>query len=124
MPDLPLDSASYMSFSTFRKNGDEVKTPVWFAGSAGKYFVFSNGNAGKVKRLRNSARARVAPCNLRGDVLGAWQDAQAIILTEPADCARAEAALAKKYGWQFAGLDFFAALFGRKKQRAYIVVRT
>ena len=50
----------YVSLATFRRNGTEVKTPVWFAVIDGKLYVVSAGNAGKVKRLRHSPKALVA----------------------------------------------------------------
>jgi len=50
-----------LSLATFRKSGAEVATPVWFAASDGNLYVFTAGDSGKVKRLRHTARARVAP---------------------------------------------------------------
>lgn len=120
---ITLREANYLSLATFRKTGLEVCTPVWFAEDDGSYFLFSNGNAGKVKRLRHSTRARVAPCDVRGKVLGEWHEAEAHLLHEPDEIQRAHAALRRRYGWQMALLDFFAGLSGRKRQRAYIVVR-
>ena len=51
---MTLDQAAYFSLATFRKSGVAVETPVWFAGDKQTYYVFSAGQAGKVKRLRNS----------------------------------------------------------------------
>lgn len=123
MSNDPLANANYISLATFRKSGAEVRTPVWFAAENARIYVFSKGNAGKVKRLRNSKRARAAPCDMRGNILGDWQDAEAEIIHEESEQRVAEDALARKYGWQFAVLDFFAQIFGRKKTRAYIAVR-
>ena len=74
-----LDHEKYISLATFRKSGKEVATPVWFAASEERLWVFTAGSSGKVKRLRNSPRAKVAACNMRGRVHGAWQDARADI---------------------------------------------
>ena len=120
---MTLNEASYLSLGTFRKNGVEVRTPVWFAEEGGVLYLFSNGAAGKVKRLRNSSRARVAPCDVRGKVLGEWHDAQAQLLSSEADKVHAHKALRRRYGWQMAALDFFANLFGRAAQREFIAVR-
>jgi PPOX class probable F420-dependent enzyme len=120
---MELSKANYLSLGTFRKNGAEVHTPVWFAEEGGTLYLFSNGNAGKVKRLRNSARARVAPCNVSGKVLGEWRDAEARLLDTEADKLRAHRALRRRYGWQMGLLDFFAGLFGRTAQREFIAVR-
>lgn len=120
---ITLKEANYLSLGTFRKNGAEVRTPVWFAASGETLYLFSNGAAGKVKRLRNSPRARVAPCDVRGRILGEWRDAQACLLEAEADKKLAHQALRARYGWQMAMLDFFAGLFGRASQREFIAVR-
>lgn len=118
----PLSTARYLSLATFRKTGVEVRTPVWFAQQGADIYVYSYANAGKVKRLRNSPRARVAPCDMRGKIEGEWFDAEAHLLLEGADQTRAHRALRAKYGWQMATLDFFANISGRARQRAFIVM--
>lgn len=120
---IDLEHAGYISLATFRKSGAEVRTPVWFAEQDGTYFVFSAGEAGKVKRLRNSPRARLAPCDVRGKVLGNWYEARAELLTDSQNVTRAHTALRRKYGWQMALLDFFAGLSGRSRRRAYIALQ-
>jgi uncharacterized protein len=120
---ISLNQTNYLSLATFRKTGAEVRTPVWFAQQGGTFYLFSNGSAGKVKRLRNSTRARVAPCDVRGKILGEWSEAEAQLLTDPMDAARAHRALLDRYGWQMALLDFFAKLVGRARERVFIAVR-
>jgi len=117
---MDLDRARYLSLATFRRNGAEVATPVWFAPLGGKYYVFSAGEAGKVKRLRNSSKARVAPCDVRGKLLGTWSDAKATIVADEAEKQAAHAALVKQYGWQMRLLDCGAKLGGRYHKRAFI----
>ena len=68
-----LERHRYMSLATFRRSGAEVATPVWFAAADGKLYVFTAEQSGKVKRLRHSSRARVAPSDARGRVLGGCQ---------------------------------------------------
>ena len=67
-----FDRHRYLTLATFRRTGAEVRTPVWFAAVAGKLYVFTAGESGKVKRLRGSSRARVAPSDMRGRVRGEW----------------------------------------------------
>ena len=117
-----LDRHRYMSLATFRRNGAEVATPVWFAAVAGRLYVVSGGDTGKVKRIRNSPRARVAPCAARGSVRGAWQDATARVITDAALIERAQSALRAKYGWQVRLLNFVSRLTGRAKRRAWLEV--
>jgi uncharacterized protein len=115
-----FDKNRYVSLATFRKNGAEVKTPVWFAAVGNKLYFFSAGDAGKVKRLRNSSRARIAPCDVRGNVHGAFRDTNARIVTDPALIERIYAALRAKYGWQMSLLNVGARLAGRIRKRAFI----
>jgi hypothetical protein len=117
-----LDRHGYVSLATFRRDGREVATPVWFAAAGERLYVFSAGEAGKVKRLRNSPRARVAPCNARGRVEGAWRDATARVFDDAPTIARAYAALRAKYGWRFRVLDLFSRLTRRARRRAWIQI--
>jgi uncharacterized protein len=117
-----LDRQRYVSLTTFRRDGTEVATPVWSAAVDGLLYVVSGGDSGKVKRLRNSSRARLAPCDARGRIEGAWQDATARLVGDDRTIARARAALKAKYGWQFALLDLGARLSGRVRRRAWIEI--
>ena len=54
-----LDDARYVNLATFRRTGARVATPVWAAAAGDKLYIFTEGDAGKVKRLRNSPRAQV-----------------------------------------------------------------
>jgi PPOX class probable F420-dependent enzyme len=112
----------YLSLATFRASGAEVATPVWFAPVEGTLYVFTAGDSGKVKRLRRSSRARIAPCDARGRVHGPWRDATARVITDPALIRRAEAALGQKYGLQKRLLDLGARLSGRIRRRAFIAI--
>ncbi|PYN03410.1 MAG: PPOX class F420-dependent oxidoreductase [Candidatus Rokuibacteriota bacterium] len=117
-----LDRHRYLSLATFRRSGVEVRTPVWFAVADGKLYVFTSGDSGKAKRLRNSPRARIAPCDARGGVRGAWREATARLVTDRALIARAGDALRAKYGWQMTILDLFSRVAGRIERRAWIEI--
>jgi hypothetical protein len=115
-----LESGNYLSLSTKKRSGEWVSTPVWFAPDNGHYYVFSAGNAGKIKRLRNFSESRIAACTMTGTLTGEWQDTQAYVLDDPADQAIALAALRRKYGLQMLAADFFSRLTGKMGRRAYI----
>src|SRR5882757_2156995 len=78
----------YLNLETFKKNGDGVKTPVWFAAdpsaslasSGAKIYAYTIGVSGKVKRVRNNPRVKIAPCSMSGKVLGEWVEARAEII--------------------------------------------
>jgi len=112
-----LERARYINLVTFRKDGREVATPVWCVAMDGKLYIYTNGNMGKVKRIRATKRVRVAPSDGRGKPLGSWSEGSGRVITEPALAERVYAALANKYGWQYRLLDFVAWLGRRRSQR-------
>jgi uncharacterized protein len=120
-----FEKGKYLSLETFKKSGQGVRTPIWFAadpssslasGSA-KLFVYTVDNTGKVKRIRNNAHIRIAPCNARGKVLGDWVDAQAEILAGQ-EAARGMQLLDKKY-WP---VKQIMGLFARFSNQARVVI--
>jgi PPOX class probable F420-dependent enzyme len=70
----------YLNLETYRKNGQAMRTPVWFAEDQGVLYVHTVKNSGKVKRIRSSARVRVAPCDRVGAVKGEWVEGEARVL--------------------------------------------
>ena len=118
-----LRDQPYLSLATFRKSGKAVETAVWFAAADSKLYVFTAGDSGKVKRLRNSARSRVAPCDVRGGVQGDWNDAQTRIVEDPASIERAYAALRTKYGLRMRITDLLSRLTGRYAKRAILEIQ-
>jgi uncharacterized protein len=99
-----LDKHNYLNLETFRKNGDGVRTPVWFAADPtadirsrnAKLYIYTVGNVGKVKRVRNNPRVKIAPCNRTGGLLGDWIDANARVV-EGAEAEHGLKLLTQKY---------------------------
>ena len=112
----------YLSLETFKKNGKGVKTPVWFAadprtdltGAEARLYIYTIGNTGKVKRIRNNPRVRIGPCTMRGELLGEWVDARAEIVTGE-EAAYGMGLLNKKYFPWKQILSLFA-LFSRRER--------
>jgi len=119
----PIKSARYINLATFRKNGAQVDTPVWCGEDGQSVYVFSNAHAGKVKRLKNSSKCRVAPCTVNGSLTGDWVDATATLLTENSDIEYAHQCLVKKYGWQMKTINFFSRLSGKIEQRSFFKIQ-
>jgi PPOX class probable F420-dependent enzyme len=117
-----LDRHRYLSLATFRRNGAEVATPVWFAAAGDRLYVFTGAESGKIKRLRHTGRVRVAPSDARGRVSGEWIPGTARILVEPRAIDYAHATLRAKYGWQMWLIDALARLRGRLDRRAWIEI--
>lgn len=127
MPAADLARARYLSLATFRKTGAEVRTPIWFAvlhesQEDHALWVMTGGDSGKVKRLRNDPRVRVAPSDVRGIVSGPWRAGTARIVDDPEAIALAWAAIRVKYGWQVTLLDLFSRLSGRIRRRVWLAI--
>lgn len=92
-----FEGEQYINLETYRKNGNAIATPVWFAEDGAELYIYSLADAGKVKRIRNNPRVRVAICDMRGKLKGEWVDGRARILRgDEAD--KGQRLLDKKYG--------------------------
>jgi PPOX class probable F420-dependent enzyme len=91
-----FEAEKYIALETFKKNGQGVQTPVWFVLHANALYVYTEADSGKVKRIRNNPRVRVAACNVRGTIKGPWLEARAS-LVEGDERLAADALLDRKY---------------------------
>jgi len=127
MADTPFASLQlrkYLNIESFRKNGQGVRTPVWFAGEPAdgapeKLYVYSTADSGKAKRIRNNGRVRVAASDVRGKLLGEWVEARAEIVTGT-EAEHGMQLLNKKYFPWKQLLDFFS-FFSRNKRVVFLV---
>jgi uncharacterized protein len=117
-----LHRERYINLETFKKNGEGVRTPVWFAIDGDRLVVFTDGTSYKVKRIRRDPRARVAACDVRGSLRGPFYDGRAEILEPGPAEEQAYRLLTRKYGWQKRLLDVFSRLGGRMGRRAVISI--
>jgi PPOX class probable F420-dependent enzyme len=114
-----LADDKYVSFTTFRKSGVGVPTPVWVAADGGQLVFVTVDGTGKVKRLARDPRVELRPCDMRGNVA---QDAPvstgtATVSREPADLARVRKALGAKYGLAASAFTYVERLAGLVKIR-------
>ena len=123
MSDAPAQfaNAKYLNLETFRKSGVGVRTPVWFAQRPEHpiFYVYSEADAGKIKRVRSNPKVRVAPCNFRGELRGAWIDARARVC-DADESLLGQQLLRRKYGW----LKKLGDVFGRvlRHQNAVLAI--
>ena len=113
--DADLVKAKYISLATYRRDGTSVATPVWFAVDANRLVIYSDADAGKVKRLRNNQQCTVAICDARGKVKGPEMHALGRLLPET-EALRVHALLNEKYGFVKTAVEF-GGRFGRKLRR-------
>ena len=103
----------HISIETYRKTGDPVRTPVWFIEENGELFIRTDSSTGKIKRIRNNPRVRVATCSARGTIKGTWVDGEARMI-EPESSEHLFSLLKKKYGISYRMIRF-VQMFSRSK---------
>ena len=99
---MTIADARYIRFTNFRRSGEAVSTPVWIAPFGDEVVFSSNPTAGKVKRLRNDPRVEISASDMRGNVAsGTDVVAGTARLLPEGEHAAADAAMRRKYGWQW-----------------------
>jgi uncharacterized protein len=91
-----IHGQKYVCLTTVRKSGVGVVTPVWFAERDDKLYVKTRIESGKYKRIRNNPNVKVAPCTIRGKVIGPEFSGKARILL-PEQSGPAKETINRKY---------------------------
>ena len=107
-----FEKQNYLNLETFRKNGQGVKTPVWFAREGEALYVWTQRGTGKAKRVRNNGNVNIAPATVSGELLGEWVPAHATADESPEAVKHVKALMSKKYGLMFYFLGFIARMRG------------
>jgi PPOX class probable F420-dependent enzyme len=118
-----LAKQSYISLETYRKTGEPVRTPVWFAVSESTHnlYVWTETTSGKAKRIRNNSDVKLAPSNGSGTPKGEFLSAIARITEEGTpEFTEGVELINKKYGLIKKIFDFFA---GTKKPHTIIALQ-
>ena len=90
-PDLDaLFPGRYLSVTSFKRDGTEVATPVWFVSDGRRLFAFTDVHSAKIKRIRRNPHVLVASCRPDGKLRRDRVAAHAEVLTGSADleCVR------------------------------------
>ena len=91
-----IHEQKYVSLATFRKTGVAVYTPIWFAEENGRLYFMTSSKLGKYKRIRNNPKVTIAPCTMRGKIIGPEFPATVRIL-RPEEFQRARRLIRAKY---------------------------
>lgn len=110
-----LARTPYVLLTTFRRDGTAVPTPVWVVRDGDELLVWTNPQAGKVKRIRANSQAQLAPCSRGGTPLGRPVRATGRVLGV-GELDRVVPALVDKYGLQ-------ARLTAQLPQLVYPLIR-
>ena len=102
-----IDSEKCILLETYKKNDQPVRTAVWFVIKKDLIYVVTRSQTGKVKRLRNNKKVKIATCTFKGKILGKWNSGTAKILTN-SEAKEAEKWRNKKYGFMAKIAKFFS----------------
>lgn len=114
-----FEKQQYLNIETFRKNGQGVRTPVWFAQDGNALHIWTQADSGKVKRIRRNCKVRINPSTASGETLGEWTDVNARILEDAQEVNQTARLFKQKYGSMF---DLFGFI-GKLRRARYLTIR-
>ncbi len=117
-----VSKARYVSLTTFTKDGRPKPVPVWIARDGDRAVVITEKNAWKVKRIRNTPRVTLAPCDMRGKVTGEPVEAVATVLDD-SQTESVYRAINQRYGIVGRVFTFFSKLRGGDKRTVGLEIR-
>ena len=109
-----FENQAYMNLETYRKNGEGVKTPVWFVLDGSTFYVRTGKDSWKVKRLRINPHASIVPSNSSGKPLGDWATATAELVEGEALERQVNEMFNRKYGIQKRFFDLMGRVRGNE----------
>jgi len=116
---MALGDEKYVLFTTFRRDGTPVASPVWIVALEGGDFGFwTSSGSGKAKRLAHTERVTLQPSDARGRVKPGSSpvDATARLVTGPAlDAIRTK--VVAKYGFMTKVTKLLGTLGGIVKRK-------
>jgi PPOX class probable F420-dependent enzyme len=114
--------SEYILLTTFTKDGRPKLTAIWAAPDGERLVVITQEKSWKVKRIRNTPRVTIAPCDRSGNPTGEAVDATAAILDKSANGATYDA-IGKRYGLLGKTFNAFSKLRGGMKNNVTIELK-
>lgn len=97
-----IDDARYVSFTSYKRNGDSVSLPVWVVPFEGGYAFTTDPDAFKVKRVRHNPKVSLRVCSVRGKVeAGATEFHGTAEYVDVATADRVNRAIRRKYWFAY-----------------------
>ena len=90
-------NARYVLLTTFTKDGRPKPTPIWTARDGDRLLVITEEKSWKVKRIRNTPRVTLAPCDMKGNTQAEAIEGTAAIL-DKSQTGLVYDAIGKRYG--------------------------
>jgi PPOX class probable F420-dependent enzyme len=116
---MAFSDEKYLLFTTYRRNGAPVSTPVWVVDlGADKLGFYTSSASGKAKRLAHNPQVTVQPCNARGvPKKGTSAQAATARVVDGAEYEQIHAKVVAKYGLMTKFTEFLGAVGGIVKRK-------
>jgi uncharacterized protein len=98
---MTLQDEKYLLFTTFRRDGTPVATPVWSVPlGPGRLGFWTSSGSGKAKRLAHTSRVTVQPCDVRGNPRAGTEPVEATAsLVSGDEMSEIRRKITEKYGF-------------------------
>lgn len=118
---MALTDERYIRFTTFRRDGTPVSTPVWLVDLGSNQVGFWTSSAsGKAKRLAHTQRVTLQPSNARGVVKPGTQPIEATArLVSGTELESLRTKVVAKYGFQTKLTKLLATVAGRLRGKPF-----
>jgi PPOX class probable F420-dependent enzyme len=103
----------YVNLESFRKNGQGIRTPLWFVEAQGVLYMRTPAQSAKVKRIRNNPHVRLVPSDVSGNPKGEWINGEARLISAE-ETERVNQLVKRKYGLLKRLIDIRSWLKGTK----------
>lgn len=109
---------NYICVETYKRDGTAVRTPVWFVTDGYSLFVRTYEDSGKVKRIKNNRKVRIAPCTFEGQILGEWIQVEPYFIKKD-EQERILDLFRSKYGIKI----LFTSIMSKLRWKRYTIIR-
>jgi uncharacterized protein len=115
---MALSDEKYLLFTTYRRNGIPVASPVWAVPlDDGKVGFWTSSGSGKAKRLAHTSKVTVQPCDGRGKVKPGSSPTEATaVVVEGSELAAIRSKVQAKYGFMTKVTKLFGTIGGIVKR--------
>ena len=98
---MALSDEKYLLFTTYRRNGTPVSSPVWAVPlEEGRIGFWTSSGSGKAKRLAHTSKVTVQPCDSRGKAKSGTSPTEATaVVVEGSELAAIRSKVQAKYGF-------------------------
>ncbi len=117
-----IAKSEYILLTTFTKDGRPKPTAIWAAPAGDGLVVITQEKSWKVRRIRNTPRVTIAPCDRSGNLKGEAVEATAAILDKSANGATYDA-IGNRYGLLGKTFNVFSKLRGGMKNNVTIELK-